>query len=81
MKIKANGLFLHGRMRFEAGGVYEVADRHGGVFVANGWATEAEDDAPAVAVPVEQLGADAAPAAVDGAVLDVQDVAVGVNGG
>ncbi len=76
MLIRAKTDFLDGRYRFTAGECYDVPDRRGGVYVANGWATEgpAEDSPFHIRVTLAELSADAPLPAAPDVVLAVQDV-------
>lgn len=46
MKIKATTSFKHGKMLFEEGKLYEVADGPGYYFCASGWAQDQAGVAP-----------------------------------
>lgn len=75
MKIICDTNFLHGRLRLEKGGQYDLPDRLGGYFTGCGWAHEAaEDDAGKFeVVDVAEASSDARPP-VESATLEVQGV-------
>jgi len=77
MKITATANFKHGRFAFAKGAAYDVPDRFAGLFLGNGWAIEAGDDAPCMPVGIAELGANAPVGAlpsVDRATLTVESV-------
>lgn len=66
MKIKAVLTFLDGVDRYEAGQEYDVSDRKGGAFTANGWAVEVGVDGIVVPQPQDVR-------------LDIHDSVLGVD--
>lgn len=76
MRIRAKSDFLDGRYRFLEAQQYEVPDRRGGGYTANGWADELPDDdaEPFTTVTMAELTADAPRPAEAEVTLVVQDV-------
>lgn len=83
MRIQSKCIFLDGRYRFVEGGTYDVPDRRGGVYVANGWADELPDDHPGahVTVTLDDVSVDPPPRpSLPDVALDVQNVVHATTG-
>lgn len=79
MRIEAQTVFKHGRVKLEKGGLYDVPERFGGYFVGMGWAKDYAGDKPCETITAEQFASEAPKEARVSDTLEVQDAQLGTS--